>query len=107
MSGLIVGGTVRFAPGEIERLAPHMKAVIEGTRGEAGCLHYSYSRLLEDPDVIVIFERWESGPALSAHFKTAHMAAWYDQLSTAKVLSREINVYPFETARPTSDYRDA
>lgn len=102
---VIVAGHVTFAPGEVVRLRPDMDQVIAGTRAEAGCQTYTYAPLLEDPNTIRIFEIWESGDALRAHFKTSHMAAWYQTLSTAQVIERDVQVYPFAKAHPVRDYR--
>ncbi|MEM9045834.1 MAG: putative quinol monooxygenase [Pseudomonadota bacterium] len=104
--GVIVGGQVLFAPGEIDRLREEMDTVIAATRTEPGCLHYSYARQLENPDRIIIFEHWEHGDALRAHFKTPHMAVWYEHLSTANVLERNVQVFPFDAPKQLRDYRD-
>ncbi|MEL6479270.1 MAG: putative quinol monooxygenase [Pseudomonadota bacterium] len=106
MSGVIVAGHVTFAAGEVDRLAPEMDRVIAATRAEPGCEVYTYARLLEDPDTIRIFEIWESGEALRAHFKTPHMAAWYQTLTTAQVLNRDVKVHPFTGTDPVGAYRD-
>ncbi|MEM6904809.1 MAG: putative quinol monooxygenase [Pseudomonadota bacterium] len=103
---VIVAGHVRFGPGEIDRLRADMDRVIAGTRAEPGCQVYTYARLLEDPDTIRIFEIWDSGADLTAHFKTPHMLAWYETLSTAEILDREVQVYPFTEVQAIRTYRE-
>ncbi len=46
------------------------------TREEPGCIEYAFHQDLEDPNRFHVFEKWESGEALEAHFKTPHMAAF-------------------------------
>ncbi|MEM0923642.1 MAG: putative quinol monooxygenase [Pseudomonadota bacterium] len=103
--GVIVAGYVSFAAGEVDRLRASMDTVIAATRAEPGCILYTYARLLEDPDTIRIFEIWESGSALTAHFQTPHMADWYAILSEAQVRERHVKVHPFTGTDPLSAYR--
>lgn len=103
---VIVAGHVTFGPGEIDRLSEGMDAVIAATRAESGCMTYTYARLREDPDTIRIFEIWENGAALQEHLKTPHMATWYGLLSEARVLDRDVNVYPFSGKQPIRAYRE-
>ncbi|MEM7237313.1 MAG: putative quinol monooxygenase [Pseudomonadota bacterium] len=106
MSGVIVGGFVSFAPGEVEKLRPHLDTLITATRQEPGCLVYSHATREEEPDTVVVFELWESDAALRRHLTTAHVAAWYLQIQTATVLDSMVKAYPFEEARRLRDYRD-
>ncbi|MFN8644243.1 MAG: putative quinol monooxygenase [Candidatus Binatia bacterium] len=46
----------------------------QASQAEAGCRAYAFYSDLEDPNLFIIFEEWESEAALQAHFKTPHMA---------------------------------
>jgi quinol monooxygenase YgiN len=71
---VIVAGRV---PVRAERRAEAVAAAVKmarATQAESGCRSYTFSSDLEDPNLILIFEEWESEAALAAHFQTPHMA---------------------------------
>ncbi len=90
---IIVMGYAKLAPGELERLAPEMKAQLEATNAEEGCLHYSFSRDALDADLLRIAERWKDQAALDAHFASPHMAAFNAAIGAAKVLDISVKAY--------------
>ncbi len=67
-----------------------MKAVVEATRKEDGCLLYAFGEDVIEPGLIRIVERWRDFAALEAHGSTAHIAAWSKVAREAGVLSREV-----------------
>ena len=44
------------------------------SRGDAGCLGYTFAVDVEDPDHYVSVELWEDQAALDAHFGAPHLA---------------------------------
>jgi quinol monooxygenase YgiN len=71
---LIVAGRV---PVKAERRAEAVAAAVKmakATQSEAGCRSYAFYSDLEDPNLFLIYEEWESDAALAAHFQTPHMA---------------------------------
>ena len=71
---LVIAGTVKVKP---ETRSEAMQAALKmakASQAEAGCRSYGFYTDLEDPNEILIFERWESEAALLAHFQTPHMA---------------------------------
>lgn len=96
---IIVTGHVRFAPERIAGLRPHMRAMVDASRNEPGCLVYAYGEDLLDPGLLRIVERWESWPALEAHGKAPHLVAWRAVVKEAGVIDREV------TAHETSEER--
>lgn len=73
---LIILGTVRVPPDRVEAARGPMRAMVEASRAEDGCLAYAYAEDLLEPGVIHIVERWRDQAALDAHFQTPHMAEW-------------------------------
>ena len=71
---LIVAGTVRVPPENIDGLRPHMVAMMAASRAEDGCFDYSYAEDVAEPGLIHVFERWRDQAALDAHFK--HRRTW-------------------------------
>jgi quinol monooxygenase YgiN len=96
---IIVEGHARLGPGEMDRLKDAMRAQIEATRAEPGCIHYSYAADVLDPDVMRISEIWESQEALEAHFKAPHMAVFNAEFRAAKVLGIKVDAYAAEHSR--------
>ena len=93
---LIVAGTVRVPPESLAGLKPHMEAMLDASRAEDGCLTYSYAQDVVEPGLIRVFEAWRDQAALTAHFKTAHMAAWRAAWPGFGVSERKL--FAYETA---------
>ena len=90
---IIVTGQVRFADGEIERLASAFKTNIQATRAEPGCARYVYGVDIADPNLLHVVEEWSDEEAVNAHMNTAHMAELMTALGTAKIEAISINAY--------------
>jgi quinol monooxygenase YgiN len=82
---ILVQGHIKFGEGEIERLQDAMKAQLEATNAEEGCILYAFSRDVVDPSIIRISERWRDGAALAAHGASAHMKAFNKVMGGAQV----------------------
>ena len=76
----IVVALLRTKPGKQAEFEAAAHAAVEGTHAEAGCLAYTFSVDLADPDLFHVFEAWVDDAALSAHFQTEHMAEFNRQL---------------------------
>ena len=90
---IIVTGQVRFAEGEIARLAPAFGTNIEATRAEAGCARYAYAVDVGDPNLLHVVEEWSDEEAVNAHMNTPHMAELMTALGSAKIEAISINAY--------------
>jgi quinol monooxygenase YgiN len=77
---IVIAGSVAVRPERREEAARVARTMAEATRKEAGCVTYRFSADLDDPNVMLIFEEWESEEALARHFETAHMAAFREAL---------------------------
>ena len=75
---IVVSGHIRVRPDKMDELRPYMRAALEGTRREPGCLLYAYGEDVLDPGLIRIVERWESWEAMAAHTGQPHVKAWAD-----------------------------
>ncbi len=90
---VIVIGTARLEPGEIDRMADVLRAQVDATNAEDGCEHYSFARDIADPDVLHIAERWRDPAALAAHFAAPHMASFNAALGSAKVTALSVKAF--------------
>lgn len=73
---LILSVNLRVPKAEQERLRPEMEKVVQASRGEPGCLAYSYGFDLLEPDIIRVFEVYRDDAALKAHGESEHFKAW-------------------------------
>ena len=73
---VIVAGTVRVPPENIERFRPHMVEMMTASQAEDGCIAYAYAETVGQAGLMQVFEVWRDQAALEAHFKTGHMARW-------------------------------
>lgn len=97
---LVIAGTVRVPPDNLEPLKPHMQAMLAASRAEDGCLVYSYGEDVAEPGLIRVFEAWRDQAAIDAHFRAAHMAAWRAACAELGVSDRRLTLYEIAGERP-------
>ena len=97
---LIVAGTIRVPPDQLDGLRSHMTRMMTATRTENGCTTYSYAEDIAEPGLIHVFEIWRDDDALAAHFKTDHMARWREIWPRFGVSDRRLFAYDAGAARP-------
>lgn len=96
---LLINGWLKLATGEFDKVQAQAVAMLKATNAEAGCIHYSFARDVEDPDLIRIAERWESAEALAAHGQSAHMAAFNAAMGSVQREGGELWLYSGEAVR--------
>lgn len=96
---ILIAGTVRVPPGNVEAFRPHMDAMLTASRAEDGCLAYSYAVDVQDPGLIRVFEAWRDQAAIDAHFQMAHMAAWRAAWPQFGVSDRRLSLYEVASER--------
>ena len=69
---LIVIGSATAAPGRRDELVAAAQVIASATRADAGCLAYSFSADVEDPDRILGIEIWADRAALDEHMGHPH-----------------------------------
>ena len=97
---LIVAGTVRVPPQNLEALRPHQLAMLAASRAEDGCITYSYGEDVAEPGLIRVFEVWRDQAAIEAHFKAPHMADWRAACDDHGVSDRQLFAYETASERP-------
>lgn len=90
---IVIEGTVRIPPANLDKARAVMEQMIRASRAEAGCIDYAYSVDVLDAGLIRVAERWESRDALAAHFKTAHMATWRSFFPELAITDRSLRLY--------------
>ena len=73
---ILIAGTIRLPADRLDAARSAMRAMVEASRAEDGCLAYSYAEDVLDPGLIHVAERWRDRAALERHFATPHLATW-------------------------------
>jgi quinol monooxygenase YgiN len=97
---IVLTGTVRIPADKLDQARPLMKAVIEATRQEDGCLFYSFGEDVLDPGLIVIAEAWRDEACLGAHLGSGHFADWREAGAALGVADRKLTVYEAVSSKP-------
>ena len=66
MRMIIVAGHLVIAGGQRDRYLAGCREVVDQARRATGCLEFSITADLLDPDRVVILERWDSQDAMKA-----------------------------------------
>lgn len=68
------------------------KELINETRREEGCLHYSIYEEITDPSILAMLEVWKDEDAIISHNNSEHMKRIIPELEKLRE-STEINLY--------------
>ena len=77
LAHIAVIGSLRFPPDRVADLLPHMRALLEASQKEEGCIGYWAGVDVCDPGVLRISELWIDAEALQRHVKAPHIAPWH------------------------------
>lgn len=80
---IVVNAVIEADLATLEQLREPLLVMQEASRVEAGCLDYTFSVELANPEVIRITERWIDMASLQAHFATPHMGMFQDAMRVA------------------------
>lgn len=72
MTQLNIIATITVKPEFQEASNPIFKRLVTGSRAEPGCLRYELNQSIEDPNIYIVIERWQSQHAIDLHNTTAH-----------------------------------
>jgi len=67
---------LKLKPGTAEQAVAAARKAVAGTVKEEGCIFYDMHLSINDPDKLMVVERWTSRAALDAHMHTPHLLAW-------------------------------
>ena len=93
MSEVVVVGSFKAQPGRESEGLDVLRALIEPTHGEDGCILYALHQGSDDPGRLAFVERWESRELLDAHLKSAHVAKALERAEELFGDSADIVVY--------------
>ena len=70
---VIVSARFRIEEDSRAALMAELRKLISATRNEAGNIAFEWSVDIDDPNILVLHEVWESADSLGAHMKSPHM----------------------------------
>ncbi len=73
MSEIVVVGSFTAEPGREAEALEALKALVEPTHGEDGCILYALHQGHDDPRRLAFVERWTSKEELEAHLASPHV----------------------------------
>lgn len=91
--GLIVNGTMEIAAQDRDKFATLVRRNVEQTRGTPGCVAYTFAVDVHNPNVFHNIEAWTDRAALEAHMRSQTMKAAFAELSTLRMVSREVTAF--------------
>ena len=98
---LLIVGTVKLPPENLALARPAMRAMVQASRTEQGCLEYGYAEDVLVPGLIHVKELWIDQAALDAHFASAHIAQWRASWPALGIGDRDLRVYEVSEPRRT------
>jgi quinol monooxygenase YgiN len=93
VSVLIIVSGATAAPGRRDELVAAARTVAAATRSDQGCLAYTFSVDLSDPDRILGLEVWADQRALDAHMSHPHTESFLAAVPDLEAGSPDMSVH--------------
>ena len=90
---IIQAGKFRIAAGKKEAAIPELRAMVEATRAEPGCVAYEFAFDMFDDHVLRVFELYADETAVEAHRNSPHMARMCAVMGDIGITDRDIASY--------------
>ena len=97
---IVVNAIVTSTQEDIVALQSAISTMEAASREEAGCLDYTFSVELNNPNVLRITEKWQSLDDLKAHFATPHMAEFQGTMGANPPANLDVCFYEAEEIQP-------
>ena len=97
---IVVNAIVTSTQQDIVALQSAISTMETASREEPGCLDYTFSVELNNPNVLRITEKWQSLDDLKAHFATPHMAEFQGTMGSNPPASLDVCFYEAEEIQP-------
>lgn len=97
---VVVNGIVRTTGEAISALREAIATMEQASREEEGCIDYTFSVEVNDPNAMRITEKWETVDALRAHMATPHMADFQKAMGAHPPTSMDVGFYEVEEIQP-------
>ena len=94
-----VFGILRFPPERIAEVLPHVRALIEATYENDGCLAYDVGQDPFDPGLLRFSELWPDHESLARHLQAPHIDPWRSMARQCGLLERKFTAYDLSGSR--------
>ena len=109
---IIIAGSIRLDPAQVEEALEAGWPHIEGARGQRGCLAYRWTLEPREPGRVEVFERWQDEAALAAHLAGPHYRSMLATLGAHGLQGAEVEKYRIdrqgavydEQGKPRADF---
>ncbi|GBR01778.1 putative quinol monooxygenase [Acetobacter oeni] len=98
---LLIVGTIRLPPQNLEAARSVMKRMADASRAEEGCIEYGYAEDVFEPGLVHVKELWTDQAALDCHFASTHIAEWRVAWPSLGIGDRNLRVYDVDEPRQT------
>jgi quinol monooxygenase YgiN len=90
---IVIAGYFRAPAATMREFAPLVRDYAALIRQEPGCLEFTASVDVDDPEKVRVFEIYADRAAFDAHSRSPHLAAWKETRQRLGVTERVINLY--------------
>jgi quinol monooxygenase YgiN len=97
---IIILGTVRLPPENLDAARPAMAAMARASRDEEGCMAYAYAEDVFEPGLIRVSEIWRDQAAFDAHATAPHLAQWRAAWPSLGIGERRLMAYEAADVKP-------
>jgi quinol monooxygenase YgiN len=97
---VVVLGTLRVPPENMQKLTPHLRDFVEATRRVDGCIAYDVAEDIFDRGLIRFSEIWPDAASLATHLQAPHIAPWRGASAQLGIKERRFTAFDAENPRP-------
>ncbi len=76
MTPFTVIATIKARPEAEEQVQQELRALVEPTRSEEGCINYDLHRSVEEPGTFMFYENWDNRVVWERHMQSSHLATY-------------------------------
>ncbi|MBC8718001.1 putative quinol monooxygenase [Ochrobactrum sp. Marseille-Q0166] len=98
---LLIIGTIRLPAEKLNAARPAMQKMIEASRTEDGCIEYTYSQDILEPNLIHVKELWRDRVSLDKHFVSDHIGKWRSEWPKLGITDRNLVLYDVDAPKLT------
>lgn len=97
---IVVNAVVKTTRADISALQDAIGIMETASRKEPGCVDYTFSVEVSDPDTLRITEKWQNVEALMAHMQTPHMGQFQQAMGAHPPASLDVKCYEVQEIQP-------
>jgi quinol monooxygenase YgiN len=91
--------TFQAKPGQNAELEKRLRALVDPTRAEPGCINYDLHRSTEEEGVWMFYENWSSQADLDTHIQTPNLQALIRDLPVLTVNGLKLQHFSMASRR--------